>query len=293
MQTQIIDGKELAKKIQQELSEEIRRLNLKPVLAVILVGDDPASLTYVRHKMKCAQIVGIESRVYHLSPVITQEALEAFVRDLNENDQVDGILVQLPLPDHINTDAVLETIHPDKDADGLHSVNLGKLFSGHPYLVPCTPMACMALIQSVAKKTEGMLAVIIGRSRLVGKPLAQLLLDAQCTVTQAHSRTRNLKEIARQADILISATGQSGLITKDFVKPGALVIDVGINKGADGKLYGDVASDVIGTAGALTPVPGGVGPMTVTMLLKNIVFIARQCHKGLTKRTCVSSENTI
>lgn len=275
MQTKLIDGRALALKIQEQLADQVKNMSHKPVLAVILVGDNPASLTYVRNKTKKAESVGIESRLFHLSPVMSEDALISFVRELNVNKDIDGILVQLPLPSHMNTDAVLESIDPKKDADGLHSVNLGKLFAGHPTLVPCTPMACLELIKAVCPSTEGMHAVIVGRSRLVGKPLAQLLLDAQCTVTQAHSRTKNLKDITSQADILISATGKSGLITKDCVKSGAIVIDVGITKGVDGCLTGDVDRlSVEGTAGALTPVPGGVGPMTITMLLKNVVSIA-------------------
>lgn len=275
MQTKLIDGRALASKIQTQLADQVKKLKRKPVLAVILVGDDPASLTYVRNKTKKAEAVGIESRLFHLSPVMSEDALISFVLELNENKDIDGILIQLPLPSHMNADAVLESIDPKKDADGLHSVNLGKLFAGYPTLVPCTPMACLELIKAVCPITEGMHAVIVGRSRLVGKPLSQLLLDAHCTVTQAHSRTKNLKDITSQADILISATGKSGLITKEYVKSGAIVIDVGITKGTDGVVTGDVNRlSVDGTAGALTPVPGGVGPMTITMLLKNLVSIA-------------------
>lgn len=277
MQTHIIDGKALADRIQAELARQVEKLPKKPVLAVVLVGDHPASLTYVRNKTAKAAKVGIDARLFHLSPVMTEDALVSFVRDLNENAEIDAILVQLPLPAHMDTDRVLESIAPEKDADGLHSVNLGKLFAGHPALVPCTPMACLELIRAVCPSTEGMHAVIVGRSRLVGKPLAQLLLDAQCTVTQAHSRTKDLKDVTAQADILISATGRGGLITKECVKFGAIVIDVGITKGKDGYLTGDVDRlSVEGQAGALTPVPGGVGPMTVTMLLKNVISIAAQ-----------------
>lgn len=277
MQTQIIDGKALAEKIQAELAQQVEKLPKKPVLAVVLVGDHPASLTYVRNKTVKASKVGIETRLFHLSPVMTEDALISFIRELNENAEIDAVLVQLPLPEHMDAARVLESIAPEKDADGLHSINLGKLFAGHPALVPCTPMACLELIHAVCPSTEGMYAVIVGRSRLVGKPLAQLLLDAQCTVTQAHSRTKNLKDITSQADILISATGHGGLITKDHVKSGAIVIDVGITKNADGHLTGDVdRTSVEGQAGALTPVPGGVGPMTITMLLKNVVSIAMQ-----------------
>ncbi len=274
MGAKIIDGKALAAKIRQTLATQVAGFERAPRLAVILVGDDPASQVYVRHKTAAAAEVGIQSETYQLSPVMTQDALISFIVELNENPDVDAILVQLPLPPHMNAAAVLDAIHPDKDADGLTSRNLGKLFAGYPAIKPCTPLACLALIKSVMPDTEGANAVIVGRSRLVGKPLAQLLLEAQCTVTQAHSRTRDLADVCRRADILVAATGRPGLITGDFIKPGAIVIDVGINRTAAGKLTGDVVFDeAVKIAGAITPVPGGVGPMTVTMLLQNVVDI--------------------
>lgn len=274
METLIIDGKKLAADIQADIKKQVQKCERAPALAVVLVGDDPASLIYVRNKKKQAEAVGINTPVFHLSPVITTDALIAFVKELNENEQIDGILVQMPLPEHIDSDAVLEAVSPLKDADGLTTSNLGRLFVGKPALNPCTPMACMELIKSVQKDIGGLNAVVVGRSRLVGKPVAQLLLDANCTVTQAHSRTKNLAEICKSADILIVAVGKAGLIKKSFVKEGAIVIDVGINRQDDGKIVGDVDfAQMVGIAKAITPVPGGVGPMTITMLLRNTLQI--------------------
>lgn len=274
MDTQIIDGKKSAEQKQAELKKIVSKLPRPPKLAVILVGDNPASQIYVRNKMNAAKNVGIEAELFSLSPIMTQDALLAFIDDLNKDASVDGILVQMPLPDNFDAYTVIEKIDPKKDADGLHSLNLGKLFTGEPALVPCTPLACLDLIKQACPQLEGMNVVIIGRSRLVGKPLAQLLLAENCTVTQAHSKTRNLSEVCRQADILVSAVGRAGLVTEDFIKPGAVVIDVGINKNEQGKLCGDVVyNQMLGKAGAVTPVPGGVGPMTVTMLLQNTISI--------------------
>lgn len=280
MTAKIIDGKTVAAKIRQKLAEQVAGFERAPRLAVILVGDNPASQIYVRHKTKAAEEVGIQSDTYQLSPVMTQDALIAFIEELNQNPEVDAILVQLPLPPHMNTDEVLDTIHPDKDADGLTSRNLGKLFAGYPAIKPCTPLACVTLIKEVMPDTDGANAVIVGRSRLVGKPLAQLLLEAQCTVTQTHSHTRDLADVCRKADVLVAATGKASLITKEYIKPGAVVIDVGINRSETGKIVGDVCfEDALDIAGAITPVPGGVGPMTVTMLLQNVVdiFLKKTC----------------
>lgn len=281
METLIIDGKKLAADIQADIKKQVQKCERAPALAVVLVGDDPASLIYVRNKKKQAEAVGINTPVFHLSPVITTDALIAFVKELNENEQIDGILVQMPLPAHIDSDAVLEAVSPLKDADGLTTSNLGRLFVGKPALNPCTPMACMELIKSVQKDIGGLNAVVVGRSRLVGKPVAQLLLDANCTVTQAHSRTKNLAEICKSADILIVAVGKAGLIKKSFVKEGAIVIDVGINRKDDGKIVGDVDfAQVVGIAKAITPVPGGVGPMTITMLLRNTLQIYLNANRA-------------
>ncbi len=277
METKLISGTALSARLREDLKKETAALPKPPKLAVILVGDDPASVIYVTRKKKQAESVGIEMDLYHLSPVVTQDALVAFIQDLNQDERVDAILVQQPVPKHLDADLILQTVAPEKDPDGLTSDNLGRLFSGHPRLIPCTPLACMALIREAGVNTDGLHAVIVGRSRLVGKPLAQLLLDAQCTVTLAHSHTKNLAQLTQTADILIAATGKAGLITAEHVKKGAVVIDVGISRTEDGKIAGDVlAEQVKGIASALTPVPGGVGPMTITMLLHNVIQIAKK-----------------
>lgn len=274
METHIIDGKALASEYQEKLKSQVQRMKRPPHLAVILVGNDPASEIYVRHKRQVAERIGIATELFQFSPVMTQEALIAFIQELNINDKVDGILVQLPLPKHMNADAVIEAINPQKDADGLTSTNLGHLFVGQPNLVPCTPIACLALIKTVCPVLQGKNVVIVGRSKLVGKPLSQLLLDENCTVTQAHSKTINLKKVCREADILIVAVGKPNLIKKSFVKKGAVIIDVGINRLKNKKIVGDVEfKKMLGHVSAITPVPGGVGPMTVTMLLQNTVQI--------------------
>lgn len=274
MDTVLIDGKKMAADYQEKMAQQVSKMQTPPTLAVILVGDDPASLIYVKHKQKVAERVGIQSELFHLSPVMTEEALIAFIHELNDCDRIDGILVQLPLPKHMDADKVIEAISPDKDADGLTTANLGKLFAGIPHLIPCTPMGCMALLKSVCSDLTGKNVVIVGRSKLVGKPLSQLLLDCNCTVTQAHSKTRDLQKVCKQADILIVAVGKPNLIKKSFVKKGAIIIDVGINRLKNGKIVGDVAFDkMLGHASAITPVPGGVGPMTVTMLIQNTINI--------------------
>ena len=274
MKTKIIDGKKLAATIRMQLKERVSQFPRAPKLAVVLVGDNPASQIYVQHKMKSAAEVGIEVDLFHLSPVLTQDSLIAFIRELNQNETVDGIIVQLPLPAHLDSFTVLENINPEKDVDGLCSSNLGKLFTGRPGLVPCTPLACMELIHQVCPNLEGLQAVIVGRSCLVGKPVGQLLLENQCTITQAHSHTQRLAEVCKTADILVVAAGHPHLIGRDHIKPGAVIIDVGINRNQDGKICGDVDFDAVqGIAGAITPVPGGVGPMTVTMLLSNVVKV--------------------
>ena len=275
MKTKIIDGRKCALKIQADLSKRVATLDTPPKLAVILVGDDPASKIYVNRKMKTAEQIGIQVELIALPATITEKKLITCVEDLNNRPDVDGMIVQLPLPKHMDSYHVLEHIDPEKDVDGLCSRNLGKLFTGRPGLVPCTPLACMALIKEVQSKIDGLQAVVVGRSCLVGKPVGQLLLEEQCTVTQAHSRTRDLVDVCKTADILIVAVGKPKLITEKHVKKGAIVIDVGINRCADGHICGDVDFEAVqGIAGAITPVPGGVGPMTVTMLLSNIVNIS-------------------
>ena len=279
VKTKIIDGKKMAAAIEKKLQAEIQTFERKPQMAVILVGDNPASLIYVNHKKKAAEKDGIDVAIYHLSPVMTQDALISFVEELNRNEGVDGIIVQLPLPKHFDENAVINAISPAKDIDGLNYINMGKLFIGQPSLVPCTPLACMALIKSVSRNLVGKTAVVVGRSRLVGKPMVQLLLNEQCTVTQAHSKTKHLSDVCKNADIIVSATGCAGLIRKKFVKKGAILIDVGIVRTASKKITGDIAyEEMLGHAKAITPVPGGVGPMTVAMLLSNVVKAYRDAN---------------
>ena len=277
METKLLDGRALSSRLQEEISTELASMTRVPRLSVILVDGSEASRIYVRNKLKKAAAVGIQTQVHDLSPTISTEVLVDFIHDLNKDDMVDGILVQMPLPKHIDTNAVIESIDPDKDVDGLTSVNLGHLMANRPNLIPCTPLGCMALIHQAKKDLTGLNAVVIGRSRLVGRPMAQLLLSENCTVTTAHSKTRNLAAICRTADVLVSATGQAGLITDNYIKPGASVVDVGISKSEDGHITGDVNFDrAKGIAGWLTPVPGGVGPMTITMLLMNMLQIMRK-----------------
>lgn len=279
MGTQIIDGKALAAKIKEEIKRKVQELNtggIYPGLAVILVGEDPASQIYVRNKHRSCQELGIKSWQYNLPATTTQQELVDLVKSLNTKAEVSGILVQLPLPPHLDAEAVIETIRPEKDVDGFHPVNQGRLLAGLPGLVPCTPAGIMELIKESGVQVEGSECVVVGRSNIVGKPQALLLLQQNGTVTVCHSRTKNLGEVAKRADILVVAVGKARLITKEMVKPGAVVIDVGTNRLPDGKLVGDVDfATVSQVAGAITPVPGGVGPMTIAMLMKNTVEAAR------------------
>ena len=283
MTAALIDGKAAAAALQARLAERVARLKathgIVPGLAVVLVGEDAASDIYVRSKLKASDKVGLRS-IEHRLPASTQSAdLLALLARLNADDAVDGILVQLPLPAQIDPTPIIDAIHPDKDVDGFHVVNVGRLASGRPGLVPCTPRACDILLHQVQADLAGAHAVIIGRSQLVGRPMAQLLLRADCTVTIAHTRTRDLPALCREADILVAAAGSAELVKGDWVKPGAIVIDVGINRlagamgkegGGKGRIVGDVAfTDAAARAGAITPVPGGVGPMTVACLLEN------------------------
>lgn len=277
---QILDGKALATKIQSELSDRVRALQPQngrpPGLAVLMVGDNPASAAYVRNKERACAKVGITSFGKHYPVNVTQSELELAIGALNEDDRVDGILVQLPLPEHLDAISLLYQIAPDKDADGLHPVNLGRLVRGEEGLRSCTPAGVMRLLQEYQIDLKGKNAVVLGRSILVGKPMALMLLEADCTVTVAHSRTQNLESITSQADILVAAVGRTEMIAANMVKPGAVVIDVGINRviNPDGtsRLAGDVDFDAVKTvAGFITPVPGGIGPMTVAMLLENTV----------------------
>lgn len=269
---QRMDGKALAVKMQEELAAKtavLKESGIEPGLVVILVGDDPASQVYVRNKERSALAAGFRSKVIRLPESTSQEDLLELIEQYNQEPDWHGILVQLPLPDHINEEAILLAIDPSKDVDGFHPMNMGKLWSGHPVMIPSTPAGIMELFRAYGIELEGKKALVIGRSNIVGKPMAQLLLDAHATVTIAHSRTKNLPELAREADILVVAIGRGHFVTKDFVKKGAVVIDVGMNRDENGKLIGDVAYDEVKeVASYITPVPGGVGPMTITMLME-------------------------
>ncbi|HFZ3979791.1 TPA: bifunctional methylenetetrahydrofolate dehydrogenase/methenyltetrahydrofolate cyclohydrolase [Streptococcus pyogenes] len=283
--TELIDGKALAQKMQQELAAKVNNLKQKkgivPGLAVILVGDDPASQVYVRNKERAALTVGFKSETVRLSEFICQEELIAVIERYNADNTIHGILVQLPLPNHINDKKIILAIDPKKDVDGFHPMNTGHLWSGRPLMVPCTPSGIMELLREYNVNLEGKHAVIIGRSNIVGKPMAQLLLDKNATVTLTHSRTRQLEEVCCCADVLIVAIGQGHFITKQYIKDGAIVIDVGMNRDDNGKLIGDVAFDEVAEVAAkITPVPGGVGPMTIAMLLEQTYQSAlRSTHK--------------
>lgn len=271
--TKKIDGKALAQKIQGQLAEKVVQMKadygIVPGLVVILVGDNPASQVYVRNKERSALAAGFKSKTVRLSDSISEEELLTVIEQYNNEPDIHGILLQLPLPAHINDKRILMAIDPKKDVDGFHPMNTGHLWNGRPQMVPCTPAGIMEMLREYHVDLEGKQAVIIGRSNIVGKPMAQLLLDKNATVTLTHSRTRNLPEVAKQADILIVAIGRGHFVTKDFVKEGAVVIDVGMNRDANGKLIGDVDfADVAPIASLITPVPGGVGPMTITMLLE-------------------------
>lgn len=279
MTQHIINGKELVADIRGKLKEEIDVLahgGFRPGLAVVLVGDDPASAVYVRNKAKACEQVGIYSEVHRLPAETSQTELLELVDKLNRDSNIHGILVQLPLPAHISEDAVIDAIAVEKDVDGFHPINVGNLSIGKPSLLPCTPAGIIEIIKRTGISISGKRAVVIGRSNIVGKPVAMLLLRENATVTVCHSRTENMKELCREADILVVAIGKPKFVTKDFVKPGAVVIDVGINRLDDGKLAGDVDfDDVVDTAGPITPVPGVVGPMTITMLLQNTLQAAK------------------
>lgn len=269
----LIDGKALAAKMQGKLAEKTAQLKeekgIVPGLVVILVGEDPASQVYVRNKERSALAAGFKSQVVRLAESTTEEQLLDLIETYNQDADWHGILVQLPLPAHIDEEKVLFAISPEKDVDGFHPTNMGKLWSGHAVMVPSTPAGIMEMFKEYQVDLAGKNAVVIGRSNIVGKPMAQLLMDAHATVTIAHSRTKNLAELARQADILVVAIGRGHFVTKDFVKEGAVVIDVGMNRDENGKLIGDVKFDEVApVASLITPVPGGVGPMTITMLME-------------------------
>ena len=273
METRIIDGKAIAQQIREEIREQVAILKEKGTeitLAVVLVGEDPASKVYVRNKKNACEFAGIISREILLPADITQEALLDTVRQLNEDPAVNGILVQLPLPKGLDADAVIRAIAPEKDVDGFHPQSVGALSIGLPGFVSCTPAGIIELLRRSGIDSEGKECVIVGRSNIVGKPMGMLMLRENATVTIAHSRTKNLREVTSRADILITAVGKAKLFHADDIKEGAVVIDCGMNRDEEGRLCGDVdTADCMGKASFITPVPGGVGPMTVTMLLKN------------------------
>ena len=282
-EARIIDGKATAAALRAEIGRAVAAIKaargLVPGLHVVLVGEDPASKVYVASKEKLAVEIGMNSVAHRLPAETTEAELLAKLAELNADDSVDGILVQLPLPKHINTGRIIDAIDPAKDVDGLHPINAGLLAGGKNGLVPCTPLGCMLLLKQALPSLSGLDAVVIGRSELVGRPVAQLLLQADCTVTIAHSRTRDLAAVVRRADIVIAAVGRPRMVKGGWIKPGATVIDVGINRLPDGKLTGDVDfAEAVKVAGAITPVPGGVGPMTIACLLKNTLtaFHARR-----------------
>ncbi|MCB1531716.1 MAG: bifunctional methylenetetrahydrofolate dehydrogenase/methenyltetrahydrofolate cyclohydrolase FolD [Alphaproteobacteria bacterium] len=281
MSATIIDGKLIAAGLRESLKNDVEAMakarNMRPGLAVILVGDDPASHVYVRNKIRACEEVGLQSFEVKLPAKAQQAEVEAEIQAFNDNHNIHGILLQLPVPEHLNSDALIQMIDPAKDVDGLTYINIGKLVAGDESgLVPCTPQGSLALIKSVREDLSGLHAVVIGRSLLFGKPMAQLLLAENCTVTMAHSRTKNLEEICKSADILVAAVGRPKMVKGDWIKDGAIVIDVGINRQDDGKLCGDVDYDETAkTASAITPVPGGVGPMTIACLLANTVKAAK------------------
>ena len=281
---QIIDGKKISAAIRAEIAEEVKAMKaegIHPGLAVIIVGENPASQVYVRNKGKACEEVGIYSEIIRMPEETTEETLLAKIEELNARSEISGILVQLPLPKHISEEKVIAAIAPEKDVDAFSEVNVGKIMIGNHHFLPCTPAGVMELIKRSGIEIAGKQAVVIGRSNIVGKPQAMLLLHANATVTVCHSRTKNLAEVCRTADILVVAIGKADFVTADMVKPGACVIDVGMNRKADGKLTGDVDyASVSEVAGYITPVPGGVGPMTITMLLKNTLTAAREQNKA-------------
>ena len=285
--TRIIDGKAFAAGVRAKVAEQVdvlrNRHDIEPGLAVVLVGENPASEVYVRNKARQTRAAGMRSFEHRLPVTTSQDDLLALVRRLNEDPQVSGILVQLPLPEQISADAVIATIHPAKDVDGFHTTNAGLLAVGGDAMVPCTPLGCLMLLKDRLGDLSGARALVLGRSNIVGKPMAQLLIRESCTVTVAHSRTRDLGEECRRADILVAAVGRPRMVPGDWVRPGAVVIDVGINRidAGDGKtrLVGDVDFEsALAVAGGITPVPGGVGPMTIACLLHNTVLAACRRH---------------
>ncbi|MFQ6549186.1 bifunctional methylenetetrahydrofolate dehydrogenase/methenyltetrahydrofolate cyclohydrolase FolD [Aestuariibius sp. 2305UL40-4] len=282
MTADVIDGKAFAAGIREKVAGHVARLSeehgIVPGLAVVLLGEDPASQVYVRSKGKMTREVGMKSIEHRLDAGTSEEELLSLIAELNADREVHGILVQLPLPGHLNSEAVIDAIDPAKDVDGFHISNVGKLATGQAAMVPCTPLGCLMMLREQLGDLSGLDAVVIGRSNIVGKPMAQLLLRDSCTVTVAHSRTKDLPEVAKRADIVVAAVGRPKMVTGDWIKPGATVIDVGINR-VDGGLVGDCDYDsCAAVAGAITPVPGGVGPMTIACLLANTVTACCRAH---------------
>lgn len=279
METIIMDGKGLAKKMQDQMKKQVAALTAEgktPGLCVILVGEDKASQVYVRNKEKQSEAMGMNSRVVRLAADISEADLLTEVEKQNQDDSMHGILVQLPLPKHIDEQKVLRAIRYEKDVDGFHPMNVGNFFLGNESALPCTPYGIMKILDEYNIALEGKKALVIGRSNIVGKPMSIMLLNENATVTIAHSRTKNLKELAKEADILVAAIGRGHFVTADFIKEGAVVIDVGMNRSAEGKLIGDVdTAAAMGIASHITPVPGGVGPMTITMLLQQTIDKAK------------------
>lgn len=279
----IIDGKQVSAQVKERIAKEVEQLKKSGVeigLAVVIVGDDPASKVYVRNKKKACEQCGIKSYEYALPAETTEKELLELVNTLNNDDKVDGILVQLPLPDHLNDKVIIDNIRPDKDVDAFHPVNVGKIMIGDYSFLPCTPAGVMELIDSTGVEVAGKECVVIGRSNIVGKPQAMLLLHRSGTVTICHSKTKNLKEVCSRADILVAAVGRAKMITADYIKEGAVVIDVGMNRDENGKLCGDVDFESCkDKAGFITPVPGGVGPMTIAMLMQNTLTAGKNHHQ--------------
>ncbi len=283
----IIDGKQISQSIKDELKLEVAQLEAqygrRPRLEVIIVGDNPASRSYVRGKIKATEYCGFDGELIELPESVSEADLLAEIARLNQDERVDGILVQLPLPKHIDEQKVIDAISPAKDVDGFHPENVARLWLNEPCILPCTPKGIIVLLEWAGVELSGKRAVVIGRSNIVGKPVAKLLLDRNCTVTIAHSRTQDLPALCREADIVVAAIGRAKMITADYIKPGAAVIDVGINRTTDGHLVGDVDFEAVkDIAGYITPVPGGVGPMTITMLIRNTIecFQNRQAHNS-------------
>ena len=286
MVAKILDGKQIAKEYRQRLKNQVNDLKeygFTPKLSVILVGNDGASQSYVKSKKKAAEKIGMISEIIHLDESTSEEVVLSELNRLNNDDTVSGILVQVPLPKQVSEQKVLETINPNKDVDGFHPINIGKLYIDEQTFVPCTPLGIMEILKHADINLEGKNAVVIGRSHIVGQPVSKLLLQANATVTILHSRTKNMNAHLKQADVIVSAVGQPGLVTKENVKKGAVIIDVGNTPDENGKLKGDVAYDEIKEiASAITPVPGGVGPLTITMVLNN-TLLAEKLRRGLTK----------